>query len=905
MTTINIDGQDYEVQKGDNLLSACLSHGLDLPYFCWHPAMDSVGACRQCAVVRYQDEEDQQGRLTMACMTPVADGDRISIRAQHAVDFRATVIEWLMENHPHDCPVCEEGGECHLQDMTVMTGHATRRYRGLKRTFENQYLGPHINHEMNRCITCYRCVRFYQDHAGGTDLAAFGSRGRMYFGRAEPGVLESEFSGNLVEVCPTGVFTDKPFSETYTRKWDLQSAPAVCTGCSVGCNLQASERYGQLKRIQNRYHAELNRYFICDRGRFGMGYVNSPSRIRHTGERIGDSLFRQVNPDTAIAQVADMLRTGSVIGIGSPRTSLEDNAALRMLVGADNFSPGLDSRESACLDAAARTGLNSPSLASMETADAVLILGEDLLNTAPRVALALRQATRNVSFDMARDAGIPDWQDAGVRGHAQDAVNPVYSATLLPTRLDDIATDTHHGSPSDLERVAEAIALALEGMGTGAPDGFQDSVIDALRAAKQPLIVTGTTCASPALINAAARITRALADGERAPNLAITANEANSVGVHRLGGLNLEQVLDAAARGEVKTLVIAANDLFRRASKERVERAISAVDHVIVLDSLDNATANKADLVFPAATAFESTGTLVNYEGRAQLGYQVFQPKDDIRPIWRWITTIAETMGRHECAWQSVDEVRNQLAIVEGFEQLHELSERTTKTGRPIPRQSHRYSGRTAMYADQTMHEPKAAEDSDTPFAYSMEGAGLDEGPTAMPYTWSPGWNSNQSVFKFQHEVGGELRGGHPGTLLAPVGTPVATLAATPASATLASTRLASREMPSPGEFILLPLPSLFGSEELSAQAEPIQARMPHPYVVLHPNDANTLGVVAGEGVRFGDHTLQVQTDPNLQPGNAAVSVGLPNAPSRLPDNPTALVRDPDFMPPPTIIARG
>ncbi|MFT7653875.1 MAG: NADH-quinone oxidoreductase subunit G, partial [Candidatus Azotimanducaceae bacterium] len=174
MTTINIDGQDYEVHEGDNLLSACLSHGLDLPYFCWHPAMDSVGACRQCAVVKYRDEEDQQGSLTMACMTPAKDGDRIAISAPNAVDFRASVIEWLMENHPHDCPVCEEGGECHLQDMTVMTGHATRRYRGLKRTFENQYLGPHINHEMNRCITCYRCVRFYQDYAGGTDLAAFG-----------------------------------------------------------------------------------------------------------------------------------------------------------------------------------------------------------------------------------------------------------------------------------------------------------------------------------------------------------------------------------------------------------------------------------------------------------------------------------------------------------------------------------------------------------------------------------------------------------------------------------------------------------------------------------------------------------------------------------------------------------
>ncbi|MEJ2090147.1 MAG: 2Fe-2S iron-sulfur cluster-binding protein, partial [Gammaproteobacteria bacterium] len=237
-----------------NLLHACLSHGLELPYFCWHPAMGSVGACRQCAVIQYMDAEDQRGRLTMACMTPATEGTRISIRADRAEHFRATVIEWLMENHPHDCPVCEEGGECHLQDMTVMTGHTQRRYRGRKRTWSNQYLGPFINHEMNRCITCYRCVRFYRDYAGGTDLAAFGSRSRMYFGRETDGVLENEFSGNLVEVCPTGVFTDRPFSQSYTRKWDLRSAPSICTGCAVGCNTFVSERYGRLKRITNRYH---------------------------------------------------------------------------------------------------------------------------------------------------------------------------------------------------------------------------------------------------------------------------------------------------------------------------------------------------------------------------------------------------------------------------------------------------------------------------------------------------------------------------------------------------------------------------------------------------------------------------------------------------------------------------
>jgi NADH-quinone oxidoreductase subunit G len=146
--------------------SACLSLGLNVPYFCWHPALGSVGACRQCAVKQYANADDSRGRLVMSCMTPAADNSYISIDDEEARQFRASVVEWLMINHPHDCPVCEEGGNCHLQDMTVMTGHDRRRYRFTKRTHPNQELGPFIGHEMNRCIACYRCVRYYRDYAG-------------------------------------------------------------------------------------------------------------------------------------------------------------------------------------------------------------------------------------------------------------------------------------------------------------------------------------------------------------------------------------------------------------------------------------------------------------------------------------------------------------------------------------------------------------------------------------------------------------------------------------------------------------------------------------------------------------------------------------------------------------------
>ncbi|MCW3109080.1 MAG: dehydrogenase, partial [Segetibacter sp.] len=218
MPTIFIDNKPYEVKAGKNLLEASLALGFDLPYFCWHPSLGSVGACRQCAVKVFKDENDKQGRIVMSCMEGVKEGLHFSINDKTAKAFREQIIEWLMTNHPHDCPVCDEGGSCHLQDMTVMTGHDYRRYDFKKRTYRNQYLGPLIHHEMNRCIQCYRCVRYYRDYAGGDDLNVFAARNHVYFGREKDGVLQSPFSGNLAEVCPTGVFTDKTLKEHYTRK---------------------------------------------------------------------------------------------------------------------------------------------------------------------------------------------------------------------------------------------------------------------------------------------------------------------------------------------------------------------------------------------------------------------------------------------------------------------------------------------------------------------------------------------------------------------------------------------------------------------------------------------------------------------------------------------------------------
>jgi NADH dehydrogenase/NADH:ubiquinone oxidoreductase subunit G len=377
-----------------NLLQASLKANLQIPYFCWHPSLGAVGSCRQCAVKLFNGPADQKGQIVMACMTKPTADMRFSVDDPEAVAFRAAVVEMVLTNHPHDCPVCEVGGECHLQDMTVLTGHHRRRYNFPKRTHLNQNLGPFIRHEMNRCIGCYRCVRFYRDYAGGDDFGVFGSNRNIYFGRAEDGALTSDFAGNLVEVCPTGVFVDKPFSAKFRRKWDLRATPSVCPHCAVGCNITVQERDGVFRRTVNRYNETLNGYFLCDRGRFGTGFVSGAARLRQARDRAGNVL----SAEAARAKLSTILATGDVIGIGSPRASIEANVALRALVGPTNFYAGLSAFDAAGLETALSIlrRIRPATLQQIEQADAVLVMGDDPSLVAPRLALALRQVARRV-----------------------------------------------------------------------------------------------------------------------------------------------------------------------------------------------------------------------------------------------------------------------------------------------------------------------------------------------------------------------------------------------------------------------------------------------------------------------------------------------------------------------------
>ena len=611
MAKIRIDGKYYEVKPKKNLLETCLALGLDIPHFCFHPALGSVGACRLCAVKKFRDQDDRTGRIIMSCMEPVSEGLIISIKDAEAKAFRAAVIESLMTNHPHDCPVCDEGGECHLQDMTVMTGHNYRRYDFRKRTYKNQNLGPFINHEMNRCIQCFRCVRFYRDYAGGKDLNVFSAHDHVYFGRHDEGILVNEFSGNLAEVCPTGVFTDKTLKNHFTRKWDLSNAPSICVHCSVGCNIIASERYDSLRRIMSRYNGAVNGYFICDRGRFGYEFVNNETRIRKakirsekngTHEDIG-------NESLQAALEASISTKKKIIGIGSPRASVESNFALSVLAGKENFYHGISKKEQlltrTVLDFLQHSGVQTPSLRQIEISDAVIVLGEDITNTAPMIALALRQAVRNVPDMEAEKRGIPLWNDSPVRELAQDAGSPIYIATPYKDRLDEIAKGTFRGSYADIANLGTSIASSLNDKAPVSETSINDQqglagkIADSLKKAKHPLIISGINCGDEEIVHAALNIAKALLSSDSKVMLSVVLPECNSMGLALIPGKPLDDVVSLSANEDIDTLVILENDLYRRADGESIDHLFERSRQIIVLDHLSNKTSRMQIYYYP------------------------------------------------------------------------------------------------------------------------------------------------------------------------------------------------------------------------------------------------------------------------------------------------------------------
>jgi len=738
---------------------------------------------------------------------------------------------------------------------------------------------------MNRCIACYRCVCYYKDYADGTDLGVYGAHDNVYFGRPEDGTLESEFSGNLVEICPTGVFTDKTHSERYNRKWDMQFAPSICQQCSIGCNISPGERYGELRRIENRYNGTVNHYFLCDRGRFGYGYVNLKDRPRQPVQRRGDD-FITLNAEQAMQGAADILRQSKkVIGIGSPRASVESNFALRELVGEENFYTGIAHGEQERLQLALKVlregGIYTPALREIESYDAVLVLGEDVTQTGARVALAVRQAVKGKAREMAAAQKVADWQIAAILNIGQRAKHPLFVTNVDDTRLDDIAAWTYRAPVEDQARLGFAIAHALDNSAP-AVDGIEpelqskiDVIVQALAGAKKPLIISGTNAGSIEVIQAAANVAKALKGRGADVGITMIARSVNSMGLGIMGGGSLEEALTELETGRADAVVVLENDLHRHASATRVNAALAKAPLVMVVDHQRTAIMENAHLVLSAASFAESDGTVINNEGRAQRFFQVYDPayydsKTVMLESWRWLHSLHSTLLSREVDWTQLDHVID--AVVAKIPELAGIKDAAPDAtfrirGQKLAREPHRYSGRTAMRANISVHEPRQPQDIDTMFTFSMEG---NNQPTAhrsqVPFAWAPGWNSPQAWNKFQDEVGGKLRFGDPGVRLFE----------TSENGLDYFTSVPARFQPQDGKWRIAPYYHLFGSDELSQRAPVFQSRMPQPYIKLNPADAAKLGVNAGTHVSFSYDGNTVTLPVEIAEGLTAGQVGLP-----------------------------
>ncbi|TMX22729.1 NADH-quinone oxidoreductase subunit NuoG, partial [Salmonella enterica subsp. enterica serovar Typhimurium] len=655
--------------------------------------------------------------------------------------------------------------------------------------------------------------------------------------------------------------------------------------CSIGCNISPGERYGELRRIENRYNGTVNHYFLCDRGRFGYGYVNLKDRPRQPVQRRGDD-FISLNAEQAMQGAADILRQSKkVIGIGSPRASVESNFALRELVGEENFYTGIAHGEQERLQLALKVlregGIYTPALREIESYDAVLVLGEDVTQTGARVALAVRQAVKGKAREMAAAQKVADWQIAAILNIGQRAKHPLFVTNVDDTRLDDIAAWTYRAPVEDQARLGFAIAHALDNSAP-AVDGIEpelqskiDVIVQALAGAKKPLIISGTNAGSAEVIQAAANVAKALKGRGADVGITMIARSVNSMGLGIMGGGSLEEALTELETGRADAVVVLENDLHRHASATRVNAALAKAPLVMVVDHQRTAIMENAHLVLSAASFAESDGTVINNEGRAQRFFQVYDPayydsKTVMLESWRWLHSLHSTLLSREVDWTQLDHVID--AVVAKIPELAGIKDAAPDAtfrirGQKLAREPHRYSGRTAMRANISVHEPRQPQDIDTMFTFSMEG---NNQPTAhrsqVPFAWAPGWNSPQAWNKFQDEVGGKLRFGDPGVRLF----------ATSENGLDYFTSVPARFQPQDGKWRIAPYYHLFGSDELSQRAPVFQSRMPQPYIKLNPADAAKLGVNAGTRVSFSYDGNTVTLPVEIAEGLTAGQVGLP-----------------------------
>lgn len=611
MGIIYIDDKPIEYQQGDNVLEAARRAGIDMPYFCYHPALGAAGSCRICAMETVPQKEGERPRTVMTCTVSAQDGQHYKSQSSKAKQIQKGVIEFYMTNHPNDCPVCDEGGDCHLQDTTINVGHAYRRYDGLKRTMPNQELGPLVYQTMNRCVTCYRCVRFYQNYALGDDFGVMGSSSHVLFRRTEDGAFDSPFSGNLVSICPTGVFTDKVYRRKYSRTWMLDKAISICAGCSVGCSIDAGGREGTLRRIHPSEKSEINPYFICDRGRYGAHGTEADDRpLQVLEDGLPLPIMSEATVNIALeptAYLAEVLREaqGRVGILGSVEEDLLTNLALRQLALQLDapFSPFITPMQEAQTKAAVAANTATASVADIENADLVLVIGE-LTEHAPMLDLAVRQV---------------------IKQH-----RPVYIAHSAPSHLVTASNKYQQNmnyccAPSRWQPLLVSLAQACSGRDVNTIWANQFAL--AAQQAQTIVVVGVAELLDVGMIEAMTALAVVLGDRVKM-TLALPAAGSMAAAIMAKAD-SCQQLIQQLKNDQLDTLVVVGSDPFGDAPhlwsslRHKVKR-------IVVADKVNTTSIKLAHSVIPLAAWPERNGLTINYEGRLQAFKQAFKRKQPL-----------------------------------------------------------------------------------------------------------------------------------------------------------------------------------------------------------------------------------------------------------------------------------
>jgi NADH-quinone oxidoreductase subunit G len=617
LVKLTIDSQETEVPAGTTVLQACQGLGIEIAHFCFHERLAIAGNCRMCLV-----EQERAPKPIASCAMPVAEGMVILTQSEKAKKARHGVMEMLLINHPLDCPICDQGGECDLQDQAMAYGFDRGRYEEEKRAVADKDFGPLVATSMTRCIHCTRCIRFLTEIAGIEELGATGRGEDMEIGTYIERALGSELSGNIIDLCPVGALTSKPYAFN-ARSWELRNTESIDVLDAVGSNIRIDSRGARILRVLPRLNEAVNEEWISDKTRFAVdGLVRrrlDRPYIRRGG-RLVEAEWRE-----ALDLVADRLKVTPgerIAAIAGDLCDAEAMFALKHLLG-DLGSPHLDCRQDgAKLGGGSRAGyLFNTTIAGIEQADACLLIGTDPRWEAPLVNARLRKRYLQGGFKIA------------AIGPALDLTFPVESLGNGGETLTALAQGDHAWA----ERLKGTKAPMLI-LGQGAlarPDGAL--VLGAARALAESLMLRDAWNGFNVLHRAAARVAGL--------DLGFLPGE---------GGRDVAEMLAGCRSGDIEVLYLLGAD--------ELDLANTGSAFVVYHGHHGDRGAGRADVVLPGAAYTEKDGTYVNTEGRAQLGRRAVFPPGEAREDWAILRALSGALGK-PLPYDSLNELRREMRL--------------------------------------------------------------------------------------------------------------------------------------------------------------------------------------------------------------------------------------------------